>query len=162
MCKPFFHKHQNKNNNIILLSFSRICSVQLEHVRLTGDQVHYLLAYSQKNIFQPVRKICTTGLYTIVRPWPEWMTEWLNECDGRSVFSVKACGGVEWSGGPHCGGCTRLAGMPMAQREVVLPPQSTYWYISWDTCSAWPKYVAVTITCIITTMLCTLMVCRVQ
>ncbi|XP_027141893.1 thrombospondin, type I, domain containing 7Ab isoform X6 [Larimichthys crocea] len=31
-------------------------------------------------------------------------------------------------------------------REVVLPPQSTYWYISWETCSAWPKYDVVTVT----------------
>lgn len=33
-----------------------------------------------------------------------------------------------------------------ALMEVVFPPQSTYWYISWDTCSAWPKYVVVTVT----------------
>lgn len=74
-----------------------------------------------------------------------------------------------------------------ALMEVVFPPQSTYWYISWDTCSAWPKYVVVTVTlrrrwkssdtknsptfqlknpgsthCIMTTMLWTLMVWRVQ
>lgn len=30
--------------------------------------------------------------------------------------------------------------------DVVLPPQSTYWYISWETCSVWPKYEVVTVT----------------
>lgn len=33
-----------------------------------------------------------------------------------------------------------------ALMELVFPPQSTYWYISWETCSAWPKYVVVTVT----------------
>lgn len=31
-------------------------------------------------------------------------------------------------------------------KVVVFPPQSTYWYISWETCSAWPKYDVVTVT----------------
>lgn len=34
----------------------------------------------------------------------------------------------------------------MCPREtVVFAPQSTYRYFSWDTCSAWPKYTAVTV-----------------
>lgn len=38
------------------------------------------------------------------------------------------------------------AGRGNARMDVVFPPQSTYWYISWDTCSACPKYVVVTVT----------------
>lgn len=29
--------------------------------------------------------------------------------------------------------------------DVLFAPQSTYRYFSWDTCSAWPKYTAVTV-----------------
>lgn len=54
-----------------------------------------------------------------------------------------------WGGGPrwrHSAGCAMLNGLVIPLIKVVFPPQSTYWYISWDTCSEWPKYVVVTVT----------------
>lgn len=43
-------------------------------------------------------------------------------------------------------GCGMLNGLVIPPLEVVFPPQSTYWYISCDTCSAWLKYVVVAVT----------------
>lgn len=49
-----------------------------------------------------------------------------------SLLNVHVCGLVTVARSLYSAG----GGTLNALMEVVFPPQSTYWYISWETCSA--------------------------
>lgn len=66
--------------------------------------------------------------------WPRSRSE-----RGKGGVIHKAC--VYYSGGSRT-----LDGLACPWIEVVFPPQSTYWYISWETCSMCPKYLTVMVT----------------